>query len=123
MRISDWSSDVCSSDLGGVAALAAAPDQFTMMKNDRSLIPALVEECVRWTSPLLSFMRTAARDYTLRDQSIRKADWLMLSYHSAHRDEDVVEQPLVFQTNHPQHPQTEFVSDPQLPPGPPSVPP
>src|SRR3546814_6616408 len=63
-----------SSTAGGVAALAAAPDQFTMMKNDRSLIPALVEECVRWTSPLLSFMRTAERDYTLRDQTIRKGD-------------------------------------------------
>src|SRR3546814_12992795 len=84
MRISDWSSDVCSSDLGhdttssstagGVAALAAAPDQFTMMKNDRSLIPALVEECVRWTSPLPSFMRTAERDYTLRDQTIRSEE-------------------------------------------------
>src|SRR3546814_4050167 len=63
-----------------------------MMKNDRSLIPALVEECVRWTSPLLSFMRTAERDYTLRDQTIRKGDWLMLSYPSANRDEDVFEE-------------------------------
>src|SRR3546814_20922329 len=67
-----------------------------MMKNDRSLIPALVEECVRWTSPLLSFMRTAERDYTLRDQTIRKGDWLMLSYTSANRDEDVFEEPFDF---------------------------
>src|SRR3546814_1911482 len=85
LPISIWTAGhdtTSSSTAGGVAALAAAPDQFTMMKNDRSLIPALVEECVRWTSPLLSFMRTAERDYTLRDQTIRKGDWLMLSYPS-----------------------------------------
>src|SRR3546814_15281043 len=84
---------------GGVAALAAAPDQFTMMKNDRSLIPALVEECVRWTSPLLGVLRTAARDYTLRDLSIRTGAWLMLSEPAAHRKEEVFEDPFVFTAN------------------------
>ncbi|API59746.1 hypothetical protein BSL82_10825 [Tardibacter chloracetimidivorans] len=103
-----------SSTAGGVAALAAAPDQFTMMKNDRSLIPALVEECVRWTSPLLSFMRTAERDYTLRDQTIRKGDWLMLSYPSANRDEDVFEEPFVFKANRTPNPQIGFGYGPHI---------
>src|SRR3546814_10642111 len=108
LPISIWTAGhdtTSSSTAGGVAALAAAPDQFTMMKNDRSLIPALVEECVRWTSPLLSFMRTAERDYTLRDQTIRKGDWLMLSYPSANRDEDVFEEPFVFKANRTPNPQ------------------
>src|SRR3546814_4682506 len=86
MRISDWSSDVCSSDL----------------------------ECVRWTSPLLSFMRTAERDYTLRDQTIRKGDWLMLSYPSANRDEDVFEEPFVFKANRTPNPQIGFGYGPPI---------
>src|SRR3546814_14566733 len=35
MRISDWSSDVCSSDLGGDAALARAPSGLAVYRQGR----------------------------------------------------------------------------------------
>ncbi|KKC24185.1 hypothetical protein WP12_20740 [Sphingomonas sp. SRS2] len=103
-----------SSTAGGVGALAESPEQFTMVKNDRSLVPALVEECVRWTSPLLSFMRTAERDYSLRGQTIRKGDWMMLSYPSANRDEEVFEDPFTFKANRAPNPQIGFGYGPHI---------
>lgn len=85
-----------SSTSGAIWALAERPDDLERLKADRSLIPTLVDEAVRWTSPLIHFMRTAADDHVLREQNIRKGDWLMLSYPSANRDEDVFESPFEF---------------------------
>lgn len=97
-----------SSTAGGVGAIAGATATFDTLKGDPSQIPAFVEECVRWTSPLLSFMRTAEQDYELRGQTIRKGDWLMLSYASANRDEDVFDDPFVFRANRSPNPQVGF---------------
>ena len=103
-----------SSTAGGVGAVASAPDQFATVKTDSSVIPALVEESVRWTSPLLSFMRTAEHDYTLRDQFIKKGDWLMLSYPSANRDEAVFEEPFAFNANRVPNPHVGFGYGPHV---------
>src|SRR3546814_6344209 len=83
-----------SSTAGGVAALAAEPDQFTMMKNDRSLIPALVEECVRWTSPLLSFMRTAERseEHTSELQSLTRISYAVFCLKKKHQTSTTLNQ-------------------------------
>jgi cytochrome P450 len=67
------------------------------------LVPKLVDEGVRWTSPLLNFMRTAAADYELRGQAIRKGDWIMMSYLSGNRDEDVFEDPFTFSLDRPEN--------------------
>lgn len=85
-----------SSTAGGVWALAERPAIFERVRADPALISKLVDESVRWTSPLLSFMRTAAIDCELRGQRISKGDWLMLSYPSANRDEDIFEEPFDF---------------------------
>lgn len=85
-----------SSTAGGIWALAERPALVARLRADPSLISKLVDESVRWTSPLLSFMRTAAVDCELRGQTIRQGDWLMLSYPSANRDEDIFEDPAEF---------------------------
>ncbi|WP_327754562.1 cytochrome P450 (plasmid) [Sphingobium sp. SJ10-10] len=85
-----------SSTAGAVWALAERPDVFAAVKNDRRLIPGLVDEAIRWTSPVIHFMRTATQDYILRGQKIRAGDWLFLSYPSANRDEDIFEAPFEF---------------------------
>lgn len=103
-----------SSTAGGVGALASAPEQFALVKKDVSLIPALVEECVRWTSPLLSFMRTATQDYVIRDQVIRRGDWLMLSYPSGNRDEEVFDAPFTFKADRKPNPQIGFGYGPHI---------
>jgi cytochrome P450 len=81
---------------GGIQALAEHPDQLRRLKADPGLVPAAVDEIIRWTTPVTSFMRTATEDYTLRGVRIRAGDSLLLSYPSGNRDEDVFEDPFSF---------------------------
>ena len=79
---------------GGLAALAEHPEQWAAMRADRSLVPAAVEELLRWTTPVISFMRTATRSTTLgghtgHPQPIAEGDPVLLIYASANRDESV----------------------------------
>ncbi|MFM2409272.1 MAG: hypothetical protein RL481_100 [Pseudomonadota bacterium] len=85
-----------ASTAGAMLALAQDPDQFRRLKADRSLLPGIVEEAIRWTTPVQHFMRTAAEDVTLSGQKIAKDDWLMLSYVSANHDENVFPDPRKF---------------------------
>jgi cytochrome P450 len=63
------------------------------------LIPGLVDESIRWTTPVRHFMRSAATDTTLRGQAIAKGEWLMLCYPSGNRDEEVFEDPYEFRVD------------------------
>lgn len=81
---------------GGMWALAENPDQFARLKADPSLIAGLIEESIRWVTPVKHFMRSATEDAELAGQKIAKGDWLMLSYPSGNRDETVFEDPFSF---------------------------
>ncbi|MFC0542158.1 cytochrome P450 [Kutzneria chonburiensis] len=81
---------------GGIQALAEHPEQLRRLKADPSLIPTAVDEIIRWTTPVTSFMRNAAEDCTLRGVQIRAGDALLLSYPSGNRDEDVFADPFTF---------------------------
>ena len=85
-----------SSTSGAMWALCESPEQFARAKADPSLIPGLVEEAIRWTTPVQHFMRSATTDYTLRGRQIAKGDWLMLCYLSGNRDQDVFADPYTF---------------------------
>jgi cytochrome P450 len=74
---------------GGLAALAEHPAQWAALRADRELIPSAVEELLRWTTPVISFMRTATRPTIVRDQPIAEGDPVLLVYASANRDESV----------------------------------
>ena len=74
---------------GGLVALAERPDQWAALQADRSLIPAAVEELLRWTTPVISFMRTATADTTIRGVPVAAGDPVLLVYASANRDEEV----------------------------------
>jgi cytochrome P450 len=76
--------------------LAERPDQFAKVKADHSLIPGLVEEAIRWVTPVKHFMRSATQDTELAGQKIAKGDWLMLAYPSGNRDETVFRDPFAF---------------------------
>ena len=47
----------------GLVALSERPDQWAALRADRALIPCAVEELLRWTTPVISFMRTATARY------------------------------------------------------------
>ncbi|WP_209348955.1 cytochrome P450 [Pontixanthobacter sp. CEM42] len=75
-----------ASTAGAMLALAQDPEQFVRVKADRSLLPGIVEEAIRWTSPVQHFMRTAAEDTEIGGQQIKKDDWLMINYVAANHD-------------------------------------
>ena len=59
---------------GGIAALAERPDQWRRLAGDRSLLDTATEEVLRWTTPVISFMRTATRDTEIRGVAIAAGD-------------------------------------------------
>lgn len=75
-----------ASTAGAMLALARDPEQFARVKADRSLLAGIVEEAIRWTTPVQHFMRTASADTELGGQKIAKDDWLMLNYVAANHD-------------------------------------
>jgi len=85
-----------ASTAGAMMALAQDPEQFQRLKQDRSLLPGLIEEAIRWTTPVQHFMRTAACDTMVGDVPVKKDDWLMLSYIAANHDGSVYDDPRKF---------------------------
>ncbi|MCZ7537593.1 MAG: cytochrome P450 [Acidimicrobiia bacterium] len=63
------------------------------MRSDPGLVKPLVEEILRWTSPVVHFCRTPNRDVEICGQRIRAGERMVLFYPSANRDEDVFERP------------------------------
>ena len=82
-----------SSTAGALWALAENPGELAKVKADASLIPSLVDESIRWTTPVKTFMRTATTDMEFAGRNLKKGDWLMLCYASGNRDEAVFEDP------------------------------
>jgi cytochrome P450 len=72
---------------GGIVALAAHGGEWHRLVADRSLVPTAVEEVLRWTSPVTSFLRTATVDTEVGGTPVRAGDPLLLLYASANRDE------------------------------------
>jgi cytochrome P450 len=86
--------DTTSSTMSSaIEALAQFPDQLAKVRANPALIPDLVNESLRWASPVKQFTRQATQDYVLRGQQIRKGDRFMLLYQSANRDTDVFDAP------------------------------
>ena len=74
---------------GGLVAFAEHPGQWQRMVADRTLVATAVEEMLRFTTPVVSFMRTATRDSELSGVPIAAGEPVLMLYASANRDEDV----------------------------------
>jgi cytochrome P450 len=85
-----------ASTAGAMLALAQDPDQFARVKADRSLVAGIVEEAIRWTTPVQHFMRAAAADCEISEVKIAKGDWLMMNYVAANHDPAQFENPRKF---------------------------
>ncbi|MEQ1498746.1 MAG: cytochrome P450 [Novosphingobium sp.] len=85
-----------ASTAGAMLALAQDPEQFARAKADRSLVPGIVEEAIRWTSPVQHFMRTAVADCQFGDVTVRAGDWLMINYVAANHDPEQFDNPRKF---------------------------
>jgi cytochrome P450 len=62
------------------------PDQFEKAKSDPTLIPGLVDEAVRWTTPTKHMMRNATRDTEIRGVRIQPMERVDMLLFSGNRD-------------------------------------
>ncbi|TDE32830.1 cytochrome P450 [Actinomadura sp. 6K520] len=74
---------------GTLLALMENPEGFRRVAADRALIPSLVEEGLRWTSPASSFLRHAVSDVEIAGGVVRAGEAITAWVGSANRDEDV----------------------------------
>jgi cholest-4-en-3-one 26-monooxygenase len=81
---------------GAMAAFFDHPDQWELLRRDRSLLPGAVEEMLRYVTPVMHFRRTATMDHVLGDAQIRQGDKVVFWHTSANRDERVFAEPDAF---------------------------
>ena len=65
--------------------------EYDKLRANPSLIPNMVNEIIRWQTPLAHMRRTATRDTLLAGKQIKQGDKVVLWYVSANRDETVIE--------------------------------
>jgi cholest-4-en-3-one 26-monooxygenase len=74
---------------GGMAAFFDHPDQWTKLRDDRSLLPSAVEEMLRYVTPVMNFRRQSTSSFELGGQQIEEDQKVVFFHISANRDEAV----------------------------------
>ena len=70
----------------GVWLFANYPDQWDLVRNDPSLIPAAINEVLRMEAPIQDFSRYVARDYDLDGLLLPEKSRAIIFYGAANRD-------------------------------------
>jgi cytochrome P450 len=82
----------------GVWLFATNPEQWTLVRDDRALVPAAVNEILRLESPIQGFSRVTTRDVDLGEGVvIPEGERLLISYGAANRDERQYRHPESFE--------------------------
>jgi cytochrome P450 len=76
-----------------IALFAANPDQWDLVRSNRALIPAALNEVVRLESPITGFARLTTQDVDIEGHTIPAGSRVLLWYASANRDERKWEDP------------------------------
>jgi cytochrome P450 len=92
----------------GMQAFMDFPGELERLRADPALMPAAVEEILRWSTPVLHFRRTATRDVELRGTRIGAGDKVVVWYASANFDERVFADPLRFDVGRSPNPHVSF---------------
>ena len=77
----------------GTLELIRHPDQLRMLRDDPSLIPSAIEELLRFTAPVMQFVRRPRYDTMVGEQEVKAGEPVVVWYPSANRDERVFENP------------------------------
>ncbi len=93
---------------GGLLALLDNPGELEKLRANPALLPAAVEEIVRWVTPVIQFCRTAIEDVEYKGQKIHKGEAFCLFYPSANRDEDIYPDPYAFRVDRNPNPHLGF---------------
>ncbi len=90
----------------GMNAFFENPDQWELWKKER---PAeMVDEVVRWATPVSVFQRTALNDVEIGGVTVKKGQRVALFYGSANFDEEVFTDPFTFDITRSPNPQVGF---------------
>ncbi|GAB3014457.1 cytochrome P450 [Mycobacterium bourgelatii] len=92
----------------GLVALLENPDQLAELRSNRGISATVVDEVLRWSSPVLFFGRTATKDVTIGDQDVQAGDRVVFWYPSGNRDENVFADPFRFDINRSPNPHMAF---------------
>ncbi|MFZ0834544.1 MAG: cytochrome P450, partial [Mycobacterium sp.] len=79
-----------------LALFATHPDQWALLRAERSLLPNAINEVLRYESPLRAFTRKALCPSTVGDVSIPAGARVLVVYASANRDDREWENPDAF---------------------------
>jgi cytochrome P450 len=99
---------------GTMYGLAKFPEQFRKVLADLSLIPGLVDEGLRWSTPAKHFLRKAPRDTEVRGVQMHRMDRVMGLFVSGNRDEEVFENPYEFDVTRRPNPHLSFSYGPHI---------
>jgi cholest-4-en-3-one 26-monooxygenase len=93
---------------GAMATFFAHPDQWDLLRNDRTLLPSATEEMLRYVTPVMNFRRQATSEFELGGQTIKDDDKVVFFHVSANRDEKVFDDPNRFDITRDPNPHMAF---------------
>jgi cytochrome P450 len=92
----------------GIRAFVANPAQANRYRRDPDVRARAVEEVLRWSTPIIFWVRGARRDVVLGDMPIKKGSRVVTMLRSANRDEDVFDNAFEFDIARDHNPHVAF---------------
>jgi cytochrome P450 len=92
----------------GLRAFVADPDQIAVYRSDPDARRTAVEEVIRYSTPIMFWVRGATKDVTLGDATIPEGARVVTMLRSANRDEDVFDDPYRFNIRRDPNPHQSF---------------
>ncbi len=93
---------------GAMAAFFEHPDQWALLRQDRSLLPDAVEEMLRFVTPVMNFRRQTTGPVEIEGQAIDGDAKVVFFHISANRDEKVFADPQRFDITRSPNPHMAF---------------
>jgi len=90
----------------GMNAFLENPDQWELWKKERP--ESMVDEVIRWATPVSAFQRTALNDVEVGGVQVRAGQRVGLFYASANYDDDVFDDPRTFDIMRSPNPHVAF---------------
>ena len=92
----------------GIRAFVANPDQIAAYRSDPDARRTAVEEVIRYSTPIIFWVRGATRDVRLGGELIPEGARVVTMLRSANRDEEVFEDPYRFDIRRDPNPHQSF---------------
>lgn len=92
----------------GIRAFVANPDQASIYRSDPEARRTAVEEVIRYSTPIMFWVRGATKDVMLGDVLIPEGARVVTMLRSANRDEDIFEDPYRFDIRRDPNPHQSF---------------